>query len=327
MDHARVDDIDQLLKKAELVDPSGLSYRDFRKQLTPRYGIAWLQIAAGWAALGTLVALHVVLAQRSITLAVAAAPLLAIGVGFVIAYLQLFLHESAHWNLHPNRGTNDLLTDLFVSGPVGMDVARYRPIHWDHHRFLGSPDDTEISYFDPLNVRFLVESLLGIKALRVLRHRASVQAERNDPTTPRTRVVFGYGLLLNGGLLLLLVTRGLWPVALAWALGVVVFFPFFGALRQLLEHRDEYASDDVDYTEVVHGAIHRLFGDGILASTLGGAGFNRHLLHHWDPQLSCTRLRELERFLLTTDAREYLEEHSTTYVATFRRLFRAGTPS
>ena len=248
-------------------------------------------------------------------------------IGFWIAFLQLFLHEAAHWNLHPDRRTNDLLTDLFVSGPVGMDVARYRPIHWDHHRFLGSPDDTEISYFDPLDVRFLVESLLGIKALRVLRHRARVQAEKQVPTSRRTRLVLAYGVVLNGALLLLLAGSGYWPVALAWVPAVVVFFPFFGALRQLLEHRDEYASDDADYTEVVHGAIHRLFGDGMLASTLGGAGFNRHLLHHWDPQLSCTRLRELERFLLTTDARAYLEDHSTTYARTFRTLFHMGRRS
>ena len=144
-------------------------------------------------------------------------------IGFAIAYLQLFLHEAAHWNLHPSRKVNDLLTDLFVSGPVAMDVARYRPIHFDHHRFLGSPDDTEISYFDPLNIRFLVESLLGIKALRVLRHRAEVQAVNNEPTTGRTRIVFAYGGALNAILIVLLVRAGWWPVALAWGLGIVVY--------------------------------------------------------------------------------------------------------
>ncbi len=34
--------------------------------------------------------------------------------------------------------------------------------------------------------------------------------------------------------------------ALAWALGLVVFFPFFLALRQLLEHRDDMADRRVD---------------------------------------------------------------------------------
>jgi len=32
----------------------------------------------------------------------------------------------------------------------------------------------------------------------------------------------------------------------------------------------------------------RLFGDDFFSCTFGGAGFNRHLLHHWEPQISYT---------------------------------------
>ena len=101
-----------------------------------------------------------------------------------------------------------------------------------------------------------------------------------------------------------------------------MFFPFFGALRQLLEHRDEYADPTVDYAVIEHGAIHRLFGDGLIANTLGGVGFNRHLLHHWEPQVSYTRLRELECYLIDTESAVYLREHQTTYWQTFWRMFR-----
>ena len=325
MNHASVDNIARLLRKSELVDPSGVSYWEYRRGLTPRYGVAWMQIACGWLACFALLGAHMALTAWSVAAAVLCAPVFAAALGFAVAYLQLFLHESAHWNLHPRRRVNDLLTDLFVSGPVGMDVGGYRPIHFDHHRFLGSPDDTEISYFDPLNIRFVAESLLGVKALRVVRRRSRRLAEKRPPKSARRWLIFAYGAALNAALMLGLALGGWWPVALAWAAGVAVFFPFFGALRQLLEHRDEFASDNVDYTETVHGAIHRIFGDGILASTLGGAGFNRHLLHHWDPQLSCTRLRELERFLLSTQARPFLEEHTTTYGRTFRKLFHFGS--
>lgn len=299
---------------------------EFRRGLAPRYGVAWAQIAAGWAACFALAGAHAALAAWSVVAAVVAAPVFAMAFGFAIAYLQLFLHEAAHRNLHPRRKVNDLLTDLFVSGPVGMDVGSYRPVHFDHHRHLGTPDDTEISYFDPLNIRFVVESLLGVKALRTLRRRSRVLKKKAAPPPSwRKRLVFAYGAALNGALVLFLALGGWWPVACAWIIGVAAFFPFFGALRQLLEHRDELASSDVDYTETVHGAIHRLFGDGMLASTLGGAGFNRHLLHHWDPQVSCTRLRELEEFLMTTPARSFLEEHATTYGQTFRRLYESGS--
>ncbi len=323
MDHAAVDNISQLLDKSQLVHSSGVSYRKYRRELTPRYGVVWLEIVAGWLACSSLLGLHLVLDPNSAWAGITVLPF-AMGIGFAVAYLQLFLHESAHHNLHPKRGMNDLLTNLFISGPVGMDVARYRPIHFDHHRFLGSPDDTEISYFDPLNIRFLVESLLGVKVLRVLRSRSKRLTQERVPRTKRALLVLAYGAALNGALVLYLARSGRWFTALVWILGLAVFFPFFGALRQLLEHRDEYASADVDYTKQIHGAIHRLFGDGLLASTLGGAGFNRHLLHHWDPQVSCTRLRDLERFLLSTDARSFLEDHSTTYWRTFRKLFHVG---
>ena len=33
----------------------------------------------------------------------------AAAIGYAIAYLQLFIHEAAHFNLHPNRRTSDRL--------------------------------------------------------------------------------------------------------------------------------------------------------------------------------------------------------------------------
>jgi hypothetical protein len=103
-------------------------------------------------------------------------------------------------------------------------------------------------------------------------------------------------------------------------LGELAFFPFFVSLRQTLEHRDEEASADVDYRQVDHGATNRLFGDGPVSNTLGSAGFNRHALHHWEPQVSCTRLRDLERYLERTELEPALERRRTSYRETFLRL-------
>ena len=57
-------------------------------------------------------------------------------------------------------------------------------------------------------------------------------------------------------------------------------------------------------------------------ATLGGAGFNRHLLHHWDPGVSCTQLAALEAYLAGTEAAPSLQQRRTTYAATARRLLR-----
>ena len=111
-----------------------------------------------------------------------------------------------------------------------------------------------------------------------------------------------------------------WSLAVAWAMGIGVFFPFFASLRQLLEHRSEEALPSIDYTKVPHGQTHRMFGDGLFASTFGAAGFNRHLLHHWDMRISCTRLKEMESFLNQTPMVAMIQQSSIGYISAFSRL-------
>jgi hypothetical protein len=129
-------------------------------------------------------------------------------------------------------------------------------------------------------------------------------------------------LLLNGLIVGGHLMAGYWAASIAWTLGILSFFPFFNAVRQLLEHRDELAADDLNYSEVAHGRVSRLFGDSLLAQTLGGAGFNRHLLHHWEPQISYTRLKELEMFVLDCDCADLFRQRQTTYTGMFLHFIR-----
>lgn len=329
-----IDDLFVRLRKSGLTHrATGEGYVDFRRTLQPKWHVVWLQIACAWALLAVLALAIAWMSGRGFVidaLLVAGGALLN---GFLIAYLQLFLHEAAHFNLHPDRRRNDLLCNLFVSGVVGQDIRDYRPVHWQHHRHLGTPQDREVAYFDPLNTTFLVEGLLGVRAVKAFRARADGRHDARAPQdapasdlTARTGwspTLLG-GLAANGAYLLMLLALRQWVVAAAWIAGMLVVFPFFGALRPLLEHRDEQAQAGVDYTVVTHGAVHRLFGDGVVASTLGGAGFNRHMLHHWDPEISCTRLRDMEAFLMQTEGASYLRERRTTYWTTFRRLFHSS---
>ena len=66
-------------------------------------------------------------------------------------------------NLRPN-----FLKVWFHIGLVLQDIRQYRGIHFDHHRYLGTTRDTERSYFDPFSLRFLLESLTGIRVLKVI---------------------------------------------------------------------------------------------------------------------------------------------------------------
>ena len=131
------------------------------------------------------------------------------------------------------------------------------------------------------------------------------------------------GLLLNLGVLGWCAWIRCWSLFFAWPFGMVIVLPAVTSVRQLLEHRRFDASSKVDYTQQPHGAYTRMFGSGPIASTLGGAGFNRHLLHHWEPQLSYTTFEQLEAYLLETEAGPVLKSVTTTYARALSRMMKA----
>jgi fatty acid desaturase len=312
------------LDRGALVDSRGRAFRDFRRTLHPRYGRAWAALLAGHVVLALAVIGCLAVQGSSLAIQLPAVAFGALVIGYTVAYVGLFIHEGAHFLLASTREVNDRLTNLVVGALIGQDVKVYRPLHFDHHRFLGTPRDPEGVYFRPLDWRFIFESLTGIRLLRVLLGREQFSRRARASGRP------GPGSLLNRQLLLALALHGTllgtallaghMALAVAWLAGMLLIFPFFAALRPLLEHRDVDARRDVDYTRVAHGEINRIFGDGPIASTLGGAGFNRHLLHHWEPQISCTRLRDLEAYLADTPAADLLERHRTSYLRVLSRL-------
>jgi len=241
----------------------------------------------------------------------------AVVCGYALAFIVLFFHEAAHYNLARDRALNDRLANILIGVFLGQSIATYRSTHFDHHRYLGTPTDTEHGYFDPLNVTFITESLTGLKTLKRL-------AARNHAAGTRIDALMMLGSLLHLTIVGLALRLGQWPLAVAWTIAIVIVFPFLAAIRQLLEHRSELATPEVDYSVVPHGAVNRMFGSGPVASTFGGAGFNRHMLHHWEPQISCTRLRDLERFVRDTPAAHVLEQGTTSYGWTFLGLLRRG---
>jgi len=308
--------------KSTLLDSKGIAYRDFRATLTPRWWLVWTHLGLAYLAIAGLVAGLAVWDPGG---AVGALGALGGGlaVGYAIAFINNFFHEAAHYNVMPDRKANDVVTNILMGPLFASSIALYRKIHFQHHRALGTTMDSENSYFDPLRVRYLVEGLIGLKVLRTLRRYREVEATspKAGAGTNRQRLIWlGVAAIVNGAILLGLALAGFWAASAAWVLGEAFFFPFFVSLRQTLEHRDEHADPDVDYRQVDHGATNRLFGDGPVASTLGSAGFNRHALHHWEPQISCTRLRDLERYLEGTELAPYIAERQTTYRDTLLRL-------
>jgi fatty acid desaturase len=310
-------------RRRDLVGARDVRYLDLRAELTPRWVQLWSSLLAGHVALVAIVVALVALGGRSLAGDAALVVGGAAAIGYVIHYVVLFQHEAVHYNLAPSRRANDLVCDVCIGPLIGETVAAYRTIHLAHHRHIGTPLDTERSYFEPLGTRFVLEGLTGLRIARIIRarlvHRAS---EGTAAPTGRGSIpwVLLAAVVLHGSIIAMALLTGRPVLALAWVIGVGGVFPLVNTTRQLLEHRGDTASATVDYAIVPHGVVNRMFGSGPLASTLGGAGFNRHLLHHWDPAVSCTRLADLEAFLLGSQVADAVVRRRTTYLATARRL-------
>lgn len=304
-----------------IVNSAGVRYLDFIKTLTPRYGRLFLDIALGYAILIAICALVVILPRVGAMPGFVAASLGAGFIGFWIAYLVLFIHEGAHFNFNADRRRSDFLCNLLIAWIMGTSVQRYRIVHFQHHRALGSVEDSEITYFSPLNLVFVVKGLLGIRVLEVLASRRKLRAKEKITRDDSGEYVRFAGPAVHVLILTATYISGSIWLTLAWVAGLGTIFPFFGALRQLLEHRDERADACTNYFETAHGAYTRIFGTDIFSSIFGGAGFNRHLLHHWEPSISCTNLPQVETFLLDTDVAGLIEMRRSSYFKILYRLF------
>lgn len=312
--------------KATLVDSDGVPYREFRRGLTPRWWRVALDLTLAYLVLiGTIAAL--VIWDPGLPVAIPATILAALVCGYTIHSLNNFFHEASHYNVIPGRRRNDLVVNVLMGWMFASSVALYRPVHFQHHRALGSTMDPENTYYDPLRIRFLAEGLLGVKLLRSIRENSRSESEMADAGKAaaagagRTRLLWtAIAAVVNAGILAGLLALGSPQAAIAWAAAVLVVFPFLASVRTVLEHRAEDADPEIDYSKVDQGPTNRLFGSGPVASTLGSAGFNRHAIHHWEPQVSYTRLKDIESYLLRTEVAPLVRERQTTYGETFLRL-------
>jgi fatty acid desaturase len=301
-----------------IVDRSGQRYLDFLKTLKPSYVRVWTDIALGYVAL-IATALATAIAPRYGCPPWIATLSGALAVGFWVAYLQLFIHEGAHFNLAQSKENSDLLCNVLIAWMIGTSVQSYRPFHFQHHRALGQKDDSEMSYFFPLNLLFISKSVFGLRSIEVLSKRRT--------TSKKARTIRETYLLLIGTFVhATIIGASFWlgfpTLSFAWILGIGMIFPFLGALRQLLEHRDPDANPHINYFEQDHGAYTRIFGPSVFSSLFGAAGFDRHLLHHWEPQVSYTNLYQLEAYLLDTEIAPIIEMRRSSYTKTFVGLFR-----
>ena len=305
------------IKRAVLATSDGTKYIEFIRTLKPNYFVVWRDITLGHCALW-LSWLSLILVQslssNNWLVGTICIPLGAVLIGLAINYVNFFLHEAAHYNISGSRETNDLLSNLFIGSFANADVGDYRLIHFDHHRHLGTDRDTEPAYQSALTARYLFESFFGIKAFRtILERRRRLQTVSKHQSSERSWVTPSF-IALNGSAVLFPFLTGHWWASVSWTIGLVGFFPLSCAVRQLLEHRPVEPLS-------AHAGTTRIFQPGLFCTIFGGAGFDRHFLHHLEPQVSYTRLKELEQFLLDTPLKGLIQERYSTYLSAFVRLY------
>jgi fatty acid desaturase len=316
------------------VSVDGTTWREFRKSLAPNYFLVWRDITLIHAAIWLgLAGAFLTDAMLPIVWAAVCVPCWAMWIGFWLLALLSFGHESAHDNLASNRHKSDRLANWFIWPLFGQSAAQYRRVHWQHHLHLGDPQDTEVSYHHCLSPWFLLKTLTGLHLIAAFaRHLGAIRRSPTDAEQaavplqrslsdrwPIVRSMFIHASLAGGA-----VWFGYWWTALTWWAAVVIVLPFLATIRQAIEHRRLDADCRHDFTREVHGPVNHLLGTGVFARLFGAAGFNRHLLHHWDPRISYTRFDEMEAFLLRTSVRQELDSCRTTYWAVFRELLRSA---
>ena len=307
----------------EVTDSKGTPYSVFRNSLQPRYSKVFFDITKGYFFLlliagSTIFFIYIFPSLWWIIVSVN-----SILIGYVAAYLALFIHEAGHYNIHSNKKLNERMSTIFLCLPFGLSLRSYRKIHWQHHIYLGTTQDTEVSYFNAMTKIFLMETLTGIHLLKTI-----IRKENNTVLTKdqvqQSRLMLLAGFVLHIIILTAAFLTGNWPLAIAWIIGFGIFFPFFATIRQIMEHRDELAHHTTNFYKQPHGKVSRLFVHTIISSSFGSAGFTRHMIHHWDPQISYTRLKDIEEFLTTCEkTAPIIQSSRTTYSKVFKKLIAA----
>lgn len=313
------------ISKFEAIKPSGERYVDFRKTLNPKFKVVWRDIALGYLALFFLMSMSFSLEYLLVNHYWTLIPIFSLIIGLIIAYLHLFCHEAIHMNIHPKKKQNDTLANIFLFLLSAKDIETCRKRHWQHHFDFGTVNDPENVYFYPLSIKLFFKILSGMYFVREILIPRIIEMKnyKLSISNDKRMLMLLAGLGLHLAVLFFCYKYSFWQTGLIWLLSITIFFPLFSVVRQILEHRSKWADEKVDYSSVDHGKVSRIFKKGFLSNIFGGAGFNRILLHQWDPNISYTRFDDMEEFLKECpQCRVEIHRSKTSYFEAFLWLIR-----
>jgi fatty acid desaturase len=241
-----------------------------------------------------LLALAPVLATRGVAAAWSLTPL----VGLFLYRVTMVMHDCMHGTLFRSSRVNDW-TGLLLGAVTGIDVRRFRALHWKHHRTYGRAEDPQGFHY--LGVQrlsraqfawHLVKPLFGSNLRYVLRE--SMLHPRNLWRAMRR----GDAILFVSVQLLMftVVTGGGRHLSLALLpfVSAATFGLFLSQVRGLAEHGPRGA---VDQAGLVRSHSARIL-ERVLLYDLH---FNYHSAHHRWPQCPSQHLPAVHERYLAAD--------------------------
>ncbi|WP_246174318.1 fatty acid desaturase family protein [Bradyrhizobium paxllaeri] len=252
----------------------------------------WLQLILAWA-LALLGPLWLVFIPFLVSCALAQAML-------------LWVHEASHFSLFDDRRVNDIWSDVFFAGPIGITVAAYRERHSSHHAHLGTDLDQD-GYPYHIDVRgrralmaAMGRTLIGLTGLWLARTKyIGRRSESVPPVSPRwvgplITVVF------NLTLVSLCVLSGRWYLyAVLWVYPIVAVAVALNIVRSVAEHQPEDFPQFRDGVEAAMRPVVRTTVPGRFEKwMLYQANFNYHVEHHLFPTVPRHNLGKLHLHLV-----------------------------
>jgi fatty acid desaturase len=226
---------------------------------------------------------------------------------FIIAvavqtHLAVLMHEGAHWLLHPDKATNDRLTNWLAAFPIGTTVAAYRCNHLRHHTYLGTPDDPDFVALGLPPIRAgLAASVLGcLSGARHLRLLVKyyTQARTVDAQQPVAPSGLAGRLLWHGGLFGIAAWAGQpWAYVLVWLLPLATFGVLINEVRSIVEHTPLIGPLAPGGTERLEPTTRTVVAGWLGRLWIGPLNFHYHLEHHLYPGVPFSRLPDMHAAL------------------------------
>ena len=316
--------------KAQIVN-NGVSYSAFKQSLRVNYQKVYFLIFLPFLFLflSIFVGHYVEITFATNILAKIITSIFVAGfIGLVLHSMQNIMHAAIHYDLHPNRITNDRIANFTVGLFSACEVKQGRKIHSLHHSISGSEKDPESSYLQPLNYKKIISYFTGIEILKyILKIDKKIETNKDDKIKFTDKIKY----ILNAHRFFSLIVHlsflyffyfilNSHVLVFAWVYGFFAFFPFFSSVQNVMEHGEEKIEKEKN--DYMLKPVNRNFSSNFFSKyILGSYGTNKHALHHWDPAIHFLNVEETTDFLLKSNYAKTVKNYEAGYLDTFKKVF------